>query len=175
MDAGLVENPEFDDPDVIRRDPSPLISLLAETADDLEWYALAADTAERWPLIRFGERERIPSIVRRLVFERDGGCCFNCGIPLTIRTAQLDHIMPWSAGGPDTSDNLRILCQPCNEDRSNFRSGLDGQYRVPVTTYCSGCSCYPDGEPAAVLPGHMIPAYCGTCGAVSPTCPGSVY
>ena len=32
----------------------------------------------------------------------------------------LDHIVPWSAGGPDTSENLRLLCEPHNLDRSNF-------------------------------------------------------
>lgn len=30
-----------------------------------------------------------------------------------------DHIIPRSAGGPDTPDNLRAACQPCNQHRSN--------------------------------------------------------
>lgn len=177
MDTMNVENPEFDDPDVIHCEPSPLIDALIMTLDDLAYYRDAAINEERWPLIRLGGREKIPSFVRRLVFERDGGCCLSCGVPLTIRTAQLDHIVPWSAGGPDTSDNLRILCQPCNEARSNYRTAMDDHaaYRLPVTFVCTGCFRYPGGEPPPVMPGHMILAYCGTCGVVSPTCPRSVY
>jgi hypothetical protein len=139
---------------------------------------LTPPAPERWPLIRFGEREPIPSVIRRLIFERDGGCCRACGIPLTIKTAQLDHIVPWSAGGPDTSDNLRVLCQPCNEARSNFRGDLDTQaaaQRPPVALVCVACFHLQAGEeePAPVIPG-MIPAYCGWCGVVSPTCPEAV-
>ena len=177
MDTELVENPEFDDPDGIHREPSSLIPLLVEAMEDMKWYALAADTEERWPLVRFGERERIPSFVRRLIFERDGGMCLGCGMPLTIRTGRLDHIVPWSAGGSDASVNLRLLCEPCNGDRSNFRTGLDDHaaHRPPVTFRCTGCFRYPDGEAPPVVYGHMVPAYCGTCGLVSPACPGSVY
>lgn len=136
---------------------------------------------KRWPRIRFGEREPIPSLVRRLVFERDGGCCRGCGVPLTIRTAQLDHIMPWSAGGPDTSDNLRILCQPCNEARSNFRGVLDvwTARKPPVALYCAACAHLDDQgietcDPYEVTP-EMVPAYCGWCGIVSPTWPEELY
>jgi hypothetical protein len=180
MDAGLMENPGFDDPDAICREPSSLIPLLVEAMEDMKWYALAADTEERWPLIRFGERERIPSFVRRLIFERDGGMCLSCGMPLTIKTARLDHIVPWSAGGPDTSDNLRLLCEPCNAGRSNFRTGLDDHAarRPPVALVCVGCfhlQSRDEEDPAPVVYGHMIPAYCGHCGVVSPTCPRSVY
>jgi hypothetical protein len=180
MDTELVENPEFNDPDGIHRQPSPLVALLVETFEDMRWYALATDTEERWPLVRFGERERIPPFVRRLIFERDGGMCLSCGIPLTIRTARLDHIVPWSAGGPDTSGNLRLLCEPCNAGRSNFRTGLDDHAatRPPVTLACVGCfhlQSHDEEEPAPVVYGHMIPAYCGYCGLVSPTCPGLVY
>lgn len=177
MDTELVENPDFADAGETHHDPSPLIHALIATVDDLLRYRAAATNEERWPLIRFGERERIPSFIRRLIFERDGGCCLGCGMPLTIRTARLDHIIPWSAGGSDASGNLRILCERCNADRSNFRSGLDDHAarRLPVTLVCVNCFRDADGEPAPVVYGHMIPAYCGGCGLVSPTCPGSVY
>jgi hypothetical protein len=149
-----------------------LADALIAAVGDLGRYAIAAGNEERWPLLRLGEREPIPSVVRRLVFERDGGCCLNCGVPLTIRTAQLDHIMPWSAGGSDTSDNLRILCKPCNEDRSNFRSGLDDMaaWRLPVTEICINCAHLETGDedPLPVIPG-LIHAYCGWCGTVSLT------
>jgi hypothetical protein len=181
MDTELLENPEFDDPDAIRREPSPLIPLLVEAMEDMKWYALAADTEERWPLVRFGERERIPSFVRRLVFERDGGMCLGCGTPLTIKTARLDHIVPWSAGGSDASGNLRLLCEPCNGDRSNFRTGLDDHavVRPPVALICVACAHLDDqgyefGDPFEVTP-RLVPAYCGRCGVVSPTWPEELY
>lgn len=30
-----------------------------------------------------------------------------------------DHIIPASQGGPDTPDNLRAACQPCNQHRGD--------------------------------------------------------
>jgi HNH endonuclease len=181
MDTEIAENPGFDDPDGIHREPSPLIAALAGAAEDIERYAVAAINEERWPLIRLGGRQKISRVVRRLVFERDGGCCLNCGMTLTIRTAQLDHIVPWSAGGPDFSENLRILCEPCNADRSNFRTGLDDHAarRPPVALCCIACVHLDDqgaeiADPLEVTP-ELVPAYCGWCGVVSPTWPEELY
>ena len=159
---------------------NPLIDPMLELLDDLERYADAAIHGERWPLARTGGREPIPRIVRRLVFERDGGCCLACGTTLTLRTAQLDHIVPWSAGGPDTSGNLRVLCKSCNVRRSNYRGGLDDHaaQRPPVTLVCILC-VHIDGhgdemhEPYEVTPG-LVAAYCGFCGTVSQTMPGEL-
>lgn len=135
--------------------------------------SIPATSPERWPLIRTGEREPIHKFVRWLIFHRDGKRCLSCGIGLTIQTARLDHIIPWSAGGSDRSENLRLLCHPCNTTCSNFRGDLDtwGARRTPV---CWGCaSCYHiDNEgyelcdPLPVEP-DMIAAYCGFCGIVS--------
>ncbi len=66
--------------------------------------ALAQDGAAR--------RERIPVEVRRAVFERDGGCCVQCGSAFDI---QYDHVIPFSIGGASTADNLQILCSACNQ------------------------------------------------------------
>jgi len=156
---------------------TPLIAPLLEALDDLERYANAASHGERWPLTRHGEREQIPWTVRRLVFERDGGCCLSCGVALTLKTAQLDHITPWSAGGSDASTNLRVLCRTCNTDRSNFRTGLDDHaaQRLPVALICVACAhidAHGDAlyEPFNVAPG-LVAAYCGWCGTVSQTWP----
>lgn len=56
-------------------------------------------------------RERIPSEVRRAVFERDGGRCVRCGTSFDI---QYDHVIPVSLGGSSTVENLQILCGTCN-------------------------------------------------------------
>lgn len=56
-------------------------------------------------------RDTIPDAVRAAVYERDNSTCQDCGA--TDRLT-LDHIYPWSLGGSDTDDNLRVLCRPCN-------------------------------------------------------------
>jgi hypothetical protein len=56
-------------------------------------------------------RPHIPTNIRRAVYERDGFRCLHCG---TTELLSLDHIHPWSLGGPDTIDNLQTLCKPCN-------------------------------------------------------------
>jgi hypothetical protein len=63
------------------------------------------------PLVERTRRREIPMAVRRTVFERDGRTCRFCG---ATQRPELDHIQPWSHGGPDTVENLRVLCKPCN-------------------------------------------------------------
>lgn len=56
-------------------------------------------------------RAPIPDTIRAAVLERDGHRCVECGATGDLT---LDHIYPWSLGGPDTPENLRVLCRPCN-------------------------------------------------------------
>lgn len=55
-------------------------------------------------------RRYIAADVRRAVFDRDK-TCRSCGADHDL---SLDHIIPYSRGGPDTVDNLQVLCRPCN-------------------------------------------------------------
>jgi len=57
-------------------------------------------------------RERIPADVRRVVFERDGGRCVDCGSDFDL---QYDHVIPHSLGGASTAANLQVLCASCNQ------------------------------------------------------------
>jgi hypothetical protein len=114
-------------------------AVLAEALDRLLATLDAAPPAERLPRTRSGEREEIVPEVRRGVWLRDGGRCSWCGTS-ERGLMQLDHIVPWSAGGSDRSDNLRVLCAYCNERRSNFRTDMAIARVIPVSFACSRCA-----------------------------------
>jgi hypothetical protein len=69
---------------------------------------LAAPTSAR--------RRDIPDALRLAVYTRDGHACLTCGTSCDLT---LDHIVPWSLGGPDTEDNLQTLCAPCNSRKGD--------------------------------------------------------
>lgn len=55
--------------------------------------------------------------LRYLVLKRDRFCCRACGRspanePGTL--LHIDHVVPWSLGGPTTEANLQTLCDRCN-------------------------------------------------------------
>ena len=59
-------------------------------------------------------RPAIPLGLRIEVLARDGHACQVCGAEDRLT---LDHIVPYSQGGPDTAENLRTLCRRCNARR----------------------------------------------------------
>lgn len=67
----------------------------------------------------FGEQSKRPQIPREVVdavYKWDGGRCVYCG---STQNLQLDHIIPFSRGGATTLENLQLLCQKCNIEKSN--------------------------------------------------------
>lgn len=146
--------------------PDALAVALGEALD------LLLAPRERWPLERSGGgRAYIPKACRRLVIERDGGSCRWCG---SQYDPQLDHVIPWSAWGPDSSENLRVLCDICNLARSNFADPTE-RPQLPVAKFCFWCAVdwweargyarseiYDDED----VP-DQIKAYCGACGLTS--------
>lgn len=151
-------------------EPLPLMHGMDTVISELELFG----QQKRWSVTRLGQREPIPAIVRALVLKRDGGQCAGCsgagwrrdGSLYRSSKLQLDHIVPWSAGGTDHSSNLRLLCEGCNEDRSNFIGGLDFARRVGVVPACVPCLAAKYGDPDAagqVAESDHEPAYCGTC------------
>ena len=57
-----------------------------------------------------------------------GGTCLRCG---TTEDLTIDHIVPRSQGGSNQSDNLQVLCEPCNAAKGarfyDYRGGNRSQ------------------------------------------------
>lgn len=60
--------------------------------------------------------------VREAVIKRDKYQCVFCGARLTIRTAELDHDIPWAKGGTDHPANLQATCLHCNRAKGDRTS-----------------------------------------------------
>jgi hypothetical protein len=55
------------------------------------------------------------ALYRRIVFTRDSGTCLWCG----GEADTVDHIIPYSEGGPYHPINLFCACENCNQKRKN--------------------------------------------------------
>lgn len=100
-------------PDVIVEDLLAGESYTSALVDAGLW----ARTDEGWRFVNWRKwqdgdyRRNISVKVRRRVFERDVHACVECG---ATEALSLDHIIRYRDGGPDSVDNLRVLCMPCN-------------------------------------------------------------
>ncbi|QBC87855.1 HNH endonuclease [Mycobacterium avium subsp. hominissuis] len=105
---------------------------------------------------RFTEdRAPISTHLRTLVYKRDNFACVWCG---SCTRLELDHVVPWSAGGSDTIDNLRTLCHDCNAYRSNTGYSLDLACRqIPSGYECVYCNDELLGDP------ELRPIFCMNC------------
>jgi HNH endonuclease len=61
----------------------------------------------------------IPREIMLQVVRRDNSHCRACGVFLNDKDLRFDHVIPVSRGGPTSVDNLRLLCDPCNQRKSN--------------------------------------------------------
>jgi hypothetical protein len=60
---------------------------------------------------------RIPTIVKREVWERDKGKCIECG---STNDLHFDHVIPWSKGGSSLDPkNVQLLCGKHNLQKSD--------------------------------------------------------
>lgn len=100
---------------------------------------------QRHKVTRRGDREPIPNHLRSAVWFRDKGRCELCGTGERLSHWELDHITPWSAGGSDTSDNLRVLCVQHNQERGNHIDPTE-RPRMPVTWWCVNCYSPPGDD-----------------------------
>src|SRR6185295_971357 len=66
---------------------------------------------------RTKSRTAIPEYIKRAVKARDGNKCRNCGVATEF--LHLDHLYPFDLGGPNTIENIQLLCPTCNTSKGN--------------------------------------------------------
>lgn len=66
---------------------------------------------------RFGVT--VERVKRAVVFERDGGICHICKLPVDPNQWDLDHIVPLLQGGPHSYDNVAVSHRKCNRGRAS--------------------------------------------------------
>ena len=93
-------------------------------------------------------RPTIPKAVRYAVWNSSFGercavgTCACCGRDVTQQSFEAGHVVPWSGGGKDTVENLRVVCRMCNGSMgprnmieftsTHFSSDQNGRYTVLV-------------------------------------------
>ncbi|MCB0392812.1 MAG: HNH endonuclease, partial [Bdellovibrionales bacterium] len=56
------------------------------------------------------------------IWQRDDGKCTKCG---NRQHLHVDHVKPVALGGEANTENLRLLCQPCNQRQAIRIFGLN--------------------------------------------------
>jgi 5-methylcytosine-specific restriction endonuclease McrA len=60
----------------------------------------------------------VSGLLRRTIWERDGGICGLCHLPVAFdRSMHVDHIVPVERDGCDHAENLRATHKACNVSR----------------------------------------------------------
>lgn len=81
------------------------------------------------------KRPAIPTHIKRLVWRRDDGRCGGCG---STHGLEFDHKLPLALGGTNTTDNLRLLCRPCNQRAAILTIGAKTMNRYIEKTTVPG-------------------------------------
>jgi len=89
-------------------------------------------------MTEYVKRRRLAPEERKAVYNKTNGHCAYCGIEITFKQMQVDHVIPingWHIPGPDTLDNMLPTCRSCNHyksrsDLEGFRKMLEDQLHV---------------------------------------------
>lgn len=68
---------------------------------------------------------------RKKIFDKTGGRCFYCGMPLDFHDFHVDHFIPKARGGKD-ADNLVPSCPDCNLSKADLTIE---EFRAKIGSY----------------------------------------
>jgi hypothetical protein len=79
----------------------------------------------------------VSEALRQRVRALDGDRCAYCRSPamLSVATYEMDHIVPESAGGADSVENLAWCCPSCNRFKAARQGALDPETQQVVPLY----------------------------------------
>ena len=70
---------------------------------------------------RTEERIFFPWSVKEPLMDETGGVCAHCGAPLDrYGNMTVDHVIPLNRGGTNDPENLTVLCEGCNQAKSDM-------------------------------------------------------
>ena len=69
----------------------------------------------------------MPKFCRRNVLLRDRQCCQYCGERFDAADLTFDHLIPRSAGGATTWENILMACVACNARKRNIMPNFSGR------------------------------------------------
>jgi hypothetical protein len=90
-------------------DPEVIIGYDGDGYDNRDWRDIPDDSPK-------SVRKRIPTDVKRAVWERDRGRCVICK---SQKNLEFDHVIPFAKGGSNSEKNIQVLCQECNRKKSD--------------------------------------------------------
>lgn len=107
---------------------SEKVEVLAEYADKVIHQAREIHMPA---VVRFvkptGKRKRVIRFSRDNVLLRDKYLCQYCGVSVTRKTAQYEHVVPRAQGGTTCWENIVISCHTCNQrkrDKTPEQAGM---------------------------------------------------
>lgn len=90
------------------------------------------------------DRRKLTKAERQAVYDKMGGYCAYCGMPIILKSMQADHVIPLKKGGADEVGNMLPACRSCNHYKSTltieqFRSCVERWPDILTrsTTYCN--------------------------------------
>jgi 5-methylcytosine-specific restriction endonuclease McrA len=63
--------------------------------------------------------QRVETIDRTLIIQRDQSACYICDKILTLEKITIDHVVPIAKGGEASYSNLKVCCRSCNARKGN--------------------------------------------------------
>ena len=83
------------------------------------------------------------AIRRKLVYDRDGGCCRRCGTIVPLDKCHIHHVVRRAKGGGHSLDNLVVLCRDCHSLMPEHEKVTGGPfYALPYRYTLHAKECY---------------------------------